>query len=144
MRHEEDTDEFEEIELTPEEHASLVSRYGKDVTTCEVDGRRWAFKKPSRAQWRAYKCDRQSVEPNTKADAGVALARACVVPFDPNGTVTAEREAFDAIGEEYPGALDLFASLVEASAVGPLNYRGVKPPKPSKPDVATSTPPPKA
>jgi hypothetical protein len=137
-------DDLEEVELSPEEHASLVSRHGKDVTVYDAGGRRWAFKKPTRAQWQAYKCDQQSPNPTTKADAGVALARSCVVPFDPAGSVAAEREAFDALGEDYPALLDLFASLVEASAIGPLPIRGVKPPPASSKGAATSTPPPKA
>jgi hypothetical protein len=44
-------DDLEEVELSPEEHASLVSRHGKDVTVYDAGGRRWAFKKPTRAQW---------------------------------------------------------------------------------------------
>lgn len=137
-------EDLEEVELSLEECASLVSRHGKDVTAYDAGGRRWAFKKPTRAQWQAYKCDQQSPSPTTKADAGVALARACVVPFDPAGTVAAEREAFDALGEDYPALLDLFASLVEASAIGPLPIRGVRLLPASTKGGATSTPPPKA
>jgi hypothetical protein len=137
-------DEVADAILTPEEHASLTSRYGDKATAYEAGGRRWVFRRPSRAQWRAYKCDQNSMDPTTKADAGVALARGCLAPFDPKGTVEAERAAFDALGEDYPGLLDLFASIVEASAIGPLPFRGVKPPSSSPGVAATSTPPPKA
>lgn len=137
-------DEVQDAILTPEEHASLVSRYGKDVAAYDANGRRWAFKKPTRAHWRAYKCDQNSNDPTTRADASVSLARACLVPFDPSHTLDAERAAFDALGDEYPAILDLFGAVVEASAIGPLPLRGVKPPSSSLAAVVTSTPPPKA
>lgn len=137
-------DEVQDAILTPEEHTSLVSRYGKDAMAYDAGGRRWAFKKPTRAHWRAYKCDQGSADPTTRADASVSLARACLVPFDPQGTVETERAAFDALGDEYPGSLDVLGALVEASALSPLPLRGVKPPSSSPAAAATSTPPPKA
>lgn len=137
-------EDLEEVELLPEEHTSLTSRYGDKATVYEAGGRRWVFRRPSRAQWRAYKCAQNSLDPTTKADAGVDLARMCLAPFDPKGTVEQERAAFDALGEDYPGLLDLFATIVEAAALGPLPFRGVKPPPASSKGDATSTPPPKA
>lgn len=137
-------DEVQEAELSPEEHASLTARFGERFAAYEAGGRRWVFTRPTRPQWRAYKCDQQSHDPTTKADAGVALARACLAPFDAKGSVAAEREAFDALSDESPALLDLFATIVEASALGPLPFRGVKPPSASSKGDATSTPPPKA
>ena len=121
-----------EAVLTADEAASLAARYGASAKAWDVGGRRWALKKPSRAQWQAYKCDQQSADPTTKADANVALARAVVVPFDPAGTVEKEREAFDAMGDEHPALLDLLGAVAEGLAVGPLAVREVKPP-PSTP-----------
>lgn len=133
-----------EATLTADEAQSIASRYGASAKAWDVGGRRWVLKKASRAQWQAYKCDQQSPDPTTKADANVALARAVIVPFDPAGTVDKEREAFDALGEEYPALLDLLGAVAEGLAVGPLAVREVKPP-PSTPSVSkTPTSPPTA
>lgn len=124
-------DEKEAV-LTAEEQTSVATRYGASAKVWEINGRRWVMKKPSRPQWQAFKCDGISPDPTTKADAGVTLARGLLVPFDPAGSVEAERAAFDAMGEEYPALLDLFGALAEQLAVGPLAVREVKPP-PSTP-----------
>lgn len=134
--------EEKEATLTVDEHASLTSRFGAGWKAWEINGRRWAIKKPSRPLWQAYKCDQQSADPTTKADAQVALARSCLVPIDPSGTVEREREAFDAMGEEYPALLDLLGVLADQLAAGPLAVREIKPP-PSTPRVSeTPTSPP--
>ena len=127
-------DSEKEATLTEAEHASLTGRFGAGWKAWELGGRRYALKKPSRALWQAYKCDQLSSDPTTKADAGVTLARACLVPIDPTGSVEAERAAFDALGEESPALLDLLAALTENLAAGPLAVREVKPP-PSTPRV---------
>lgn len=121
-----------EATLTEAEHQSLTGRFGASWKAWELGGRRYALRKPSRAQWQAYKCDQLSPDPTTKADAGVTLARGCLVPIDPAGSVEAERAAFDAMGEESPALLDLLAALTENLAAGPLAVREVKPP-PSTP-----------
>ena len=90
-------DEVQDAILTPEEHSSLTSRYGKDAMAYEAGGRRWAFRKPTRAHWRAYKCDQSSNDPTTRADASVSLARACLVPFDPSHTLDAERAKIETL-----------------------------------------------
>lgn len=127
-------DSEKEATLTEAEHASLTGRFGAGWKAWELGGRRYALKKPSRALWQAYKCDQISPDPTTKADAGVTLARACLVPIDPTGSVEAERAAFDAMGEESPALLDLLAALADQLAVGPLAVRELKPP-PSTPPV---------
>ena len=121
-----------EATLTADEAASVASRYGASAKVWDVGGRRWVLKKPGRPQWQAYKCDAQSPDPTTKADANVTLARSLLVPFDPAGTVEKEREAFDAMGDEHPALLDLLGAVAEGLAVGPLAVREVKPP-PSTP-----------
>ena len=123
-----------EATLTPEEAQSVASRFGAGAKVWEIGGRRWVLRKPTRPQWQAYKCDTLSADPTTKADAGVTLARALLGPFDPSGTVDAERAAFDAMGEEYPGHLDLLGALAEGAAYGPLVPRELKP-RPSTPPV---------
>ena len=131
-----------EATLTPEEAQSVAARYGSAAKVWEVGGRRWVLRKPSRPQWQAYKCDQQSADPATRADAQVALARSVIAPFDPAGTVEREREAFDAMGEEYPALLDLLGVLADQLAAGPLAVREIKPP-PSTPRVSeTPTSPP--
>ena len=116
-----DPDEVQEAELTPEEHTSLTSRYGDKATVYEAGGRRWVFRRPSRAQWRAYKCAQNSLDPTTKADAGVDLARMCLAPFDPKGTVEQERadavfpHRADAVSQYQPSrrCLDRRAAIAE-------------------------------
>ena len=76
-----------EAVLTAEEAASVASRYGASAKVWDIGGRRWVIRKPTRAQWQAYKCDQQSVDPTTKADAQVALARSVIAPLDPAGSV---------------------------------------------------------
>ena len=121
-----------EAVLTEAEHASLVSRFGPSWHVFERDGHRWVLKKPSRPQWQAYKCDANSADPTTKADAKVALARMTLVPFDPSGSVEAERAAFDAMAEDCPAMADEFGEVAWALGFGPLAVREVKPP-PSSP-----------
>lgn len=125
------TDE-NEATLTADEALSIASRYGAAAKVWDVGGRRWVLKKPGRAQWQAFKCDAQSPDPTTKADANVALARSLLVPFAPDGSVEKEREAFDAMGDEHPALLDLLGAVAEGLAVGPLAVRELKPP-PSTP-----------
>lgn len=139
-----DADEVQDAELSTEEHRSLTARFGDRFAVYEAGGRRWVFTRPTRAQWRAYKCAQQSPDPTTKADAGVELARMCLAPLDATTPIASEREAFDTLGEESPALLDLFATIVEASALGPLPFRGVKPPPASSKGAVTSTPPQKA
>jgi len=127
-------DDEKEATLSETELASLTGRFGAGWKAWELNGRRWAIKKPSRPQWQAYKCDSLSPDPTTKADAGVTLARGCLVPIDPAGSIEAERLAFDALGEECPALLDLLATLTENLAAGPLAVREIKPP-PSTPRV---------
>jgi hypothetical protein len=122
----------QEASLTEAELASLTGRYGASWKAWELGGRRYAVRKPTRAQWQSYKCDQLSPDLTTKADAGVTLARGCLVPIDPSGSVEDERKAFDAMGEESPALLDLLAVLTENLAAGPLAAREVKPP-PSTP-----------
>lgn len=118
----------QEASLTEAEHASLTGRFGASWKAWEVGGRRWALKRPPRPLWQAYKCDQLSPDPTTRADAGVTLARGCLVPIDPSGSVEDERKAFDAMGEESPALLDLLAVVVDGLAVGPLVYRELRPP----------------
>jgi len=123
-----------EATLTDAEHQSLAARYGASVRVWELNGRRFALRKPKRGEWQAHKCDAGSADPTTKADAQVQLARTVLVPIDPSGSVDVERAAFDALGEEYPALLDLLGALAEGLAAGPLAVREVKPP-PSTPLV---------
>jgi len=128
--------------LTVAEHQSLTARYGANVKVWDLNGRRFAVRAPKRAEWQAYKCDQQSGDPTTKADAQVLLARAVLVPVDPDGSVDAERKAFDALGDEYPALLDLLGALADSLGAGPLGVREVKPPS-STPRVSeTPTSPP--
>lgn len=134
-------DDHEAI-LTDAEHQSLTARYGASVRVWELNNRRFALRKPRRAEWQAYKCDAASTDPTTKADAQVQLARTVLVPVDPSGSVDAERIAFDVLGEEYPALLDLLGALAENLAAGPFAVREVKQP-PSTPRVSeTPTSPP--
>lgn len=135
-------DDEKEATLTEAEHASLTGRFGSGWKAWELNGRRWAIRKPTRPQWQAYKCDSISADPTTKADAGVSLARGCLVTIDPAGKIEDERTAFDALGEECPALLDLLGTLTENLAAGPLAVREIKPP-PSTPRVSeTPTSPP--
>lgn len=118
----------QEATLTPDEHASLTGRFGAGWLAFERNGHRWVLKKPTRAQWQAYKCDQLSPDPTTKADAKVTLARMVVVPFDPNGSVEAERAAFDALAEECPALVDEFGEAAWGLGYGPLAVRELRPP----------------
>ena len=133
-----------EAVLTPEEQQSVAARWGASAKVWDIGGRRWVIRKASRAQWQAYKCDALSADPTTKADALVQLARAVIAPFDLGGTVEKEREAFDALGDEYPALLDLFGVLAEQLAGGPLVARELKLPASTPPGSKTPTSPPTA
>lgn len=136
------SDDMTEARLTPDEHSAILSRFGASVKVWDIGGRRWVLRKPSRAQWQAYKCDALSADPTTKADATVQLARGLLAPFDPTGSVESERASFDALGEEYPALLDLFGALAEQMGAGPLAVREVKPPPSTPPVSKTPTSPP--
>jgi hypothetical protein len=128
--------------------AKAVAIHGERVAVYELGGRFWCVAVPARtfrAQWQRYKAAQISPDPTTKADAGVQLARAMLVPHDAPATtdaVKAERAAFDAMGEEFPALLDVLASGAEALGFGPLPMRGARPPSSSGPGDATPTSPP--
>ena len=128
------SDDQNEATLTADEAQSIASRYRASAKVWEIGGRRWVIPKPSRPQWQAYKCDLNSTDPTTKADAAVALARSVIRPFAADGTIEKEREAFDAMGEEYPALLDLLGALADQAGAGPLVVRELKP-RPSTPPV---------
>jgi hypothetical protein len=128
------SEEQSEAILTAEEVQSVASRYGASAKVWEINGRRWVVPKPTRPQWQAYKCDLNSADPTTKADASVALARSVIRPFATDGTVEKEREAFDTLGEEYPALLDLLGALADQAGAGPLVVRELKL-RPSTPPV---------
>jgi len=122
----------------------VVGRYGDRVAVLELGGRVWALAVPRgaiRKLWQVFKIESQSPDPTTKADAGVRLARALLVPADPQGKVADERAAFDDLGEDSPALLDLLAETAEALAHGPLPIRVAPPPSSSTPHDATTTSP---
>ena len=123
---------------------SVVARYGDRVAVLELGGHTWALAVPKgtmRKLWQVYKIESQSPDPTTKADAGVRLARALLVPPDAQGKVADEREAFDSLGEDSPALLDILADAAEALAHGPLPIRVAPPPSSSTPRDATPTSP---
>lgn len=81
-------------------------------------GRDWAFKKPSKAQYSAFKVDLGSQDRAKAADAFLDLAKTCLVPM-PGTTREAERAAWDDLCEEYPGAADEIGTEVLKLAEGP-------------------------
>lgn len=119
--------------LTPEEHASITGRFGATAKVYELGGRRWCLRKPRRPEWQAFKVDQQSQDATTRADAPVTLAKALLVPVDPNGTVDAERKAFDDLSEEYPALIDVLGVWAVNGAEGPFPLREIKPPASTPP-----------
>ena len=88
------------------------------ATVQTAGGRDWAFRKPSKAIYSAYRADSASQDKDKAADALNQLARACLVPL-PGRELGAERAAWDQLGEDYPAAPDVVAMEVLALAVGP-------------------------
>ena len=130
--------------------AKAVALHGDRVAVYELGGRVWCLAVPRqgfRMFWQRYKAQQQSADPTTKADAEVQLARSMLVPCGAAATaeaVKAERAAFDAMGDEYPGLLDVLGAGAEALALGPLPIRAASPPSSSAADGATPTSPPTA
>lgn len=130
--------------------AKAVELHGDRVAVLELGGRVWCVAVPRsgfRALWQRYKAQQQSPDPTTKADAGVQLARAMLVPADAPATpeaVKVLREAFDAMGDESPALLDILGEAAEALALGPLPIRAASPGSSSSPGGATPTSPPTA
>lgn len=102
--------------LTPEQWASLEAA-GAATVQCAA-GRDWAFRKPSKAIYSAYKADSASQDKAKAADALSDLARACLVPL-PGSTLDDERAAWDQLGEDFPGAVDVIGMEVLGLAIGP-------------------------
>ena len=92
------------------------------ATVQAAGGRDWAFRKPSKAIYSAYRGDSASADKAKAADALGDLARACLVPL-PGRTLDEERAAWDQLGEDYPGAVDVVGMEVLALAVGPHEVR---------------------
>lgn len=120
---------------------ALVARHGKKIRVLDLNGRRWVLKGPTRAQWQMFKCDSTSMAPLAKVEASVQLARAVLAPYDPAGDVDSERKAFDALGEEYPGLLDVMGAHAEGLACGPLPVRELGPASSTPPVSGTPTSP---
>jgi hypothetical protein len=127
--------------------ARAVELHGDRVAVLELGGRVWCLAVPRqgfRALWQRYKAAQSSPDPTTKADAAVQLARALLVPAGRAATsdsVKGEREAFDALGEDYPALLDLLGEAAEALALGPLPIRAASPPTSGAQPGATPTSP---
>lgn len=137
-----DIDTMPDAEVPAAVWAALVARVGKNIRVIDAVDRRWVLRCPKRPEWIEAKAAKASPDPTTSVMATVMLARRCLVPFDPTGDVKAEREAFDAMCDEYPAMGDLFGMAVEALALGPLPLRGVSAAPSSLPHAATPTPPP--
>lgn len=91
----------------------------RDVRAYEMGGRLWFLRRPSRLEWLKYKTDAAHQDAVTRVRAGELLARACLVPAAPGRTVAQERDAFDALGEEYPALPDLLGMMAVTLAAGP-------------------------
>lgn len=105
-----------ESTLTPEDWATLDAM-GVATVQCAA-GRDWAFRKPTKAIYSAYKSDSASQDKAKAADALADLARACLVAM-PGRTLDDERAAWDQLAEDYPGAVDVIGMEVLGLAVGP-------------------------
>lgn len=135
---------------TPELNAAramAASIHGDRVAVLELGGRVWCLAVPRqgfRAMWQRFKAMQASPDPTTKADAGVQLARAMLVPVDAPPTDAAKkalRADFDAMGDEAPALLDILGETAEALALGPLPIRVASPGSSSSPGGATPTSP---
>lgn len=102
--------------LTEADWAALDAAGVATVQT--AGGRDWAFRKPSKAIYSAYRADSASADKAKAADALSDLARACLVPL-PGRALDDERAAWDQLGEDFPAAPDVVAMEVLALAVGP-------------------------
>lgn len=105
-----------ESTLTEADWAALDAAGVGTVQT--AGGRDWAFRKPSKAIYAAYRADSASQDKDKAADALAALARSCLIAL-PGRTLDDERRAWDELAEEYPAAPDVIAMEVLALAVGP-------------------------
>lgn len=125
--------------------AKAATIHGDRIAVLELGGRVWCIAVPRtgfRALWQRFKAMQGSADPTTKADAGVALARAMLVPLDAPAdpaAVKALRLDFDAMGDEYPALLDVLGDTAEALALGPLPIRAASPGSSSSSDGATPT-----
>lgn len=88
------------------------------ATVQAAGGREWAFRKPTKAIYSAYRSDSASQDKAKAADALCELARACLLPL-PGHSLEDERAAWDQLGEDYPAAPDVVGMEVLALAVGP-------------------------
>lgn len=91
----------------------------RDVRAYEMGGRLWFLRRPTRVEWLKYKTDRDHQDAVTRVRAAELLARAVLVPTAPGRTVAQERDAFDALGEEYPALPDLLGMMALGLAAGP-------------------------
>jgi hypothetical protein len=99
----------------------------RDVRAYEMGGRLWFLRRPSRVEWLKYKTDAAHQDAVTRVRAGELLARACLVPSAAGRTVAQERDAFDALGEEFPALPDLLGMMAVTLAAGPHGAAEKKP-----------------
>ena len=125
----------EPLTITPAQHAELTARAKGTVRIFQVDGHVYVVRKPGRADWLKYKTDGLSTDVATRARRDELLCRSCLVPFDPAGTVAAERLAFDTLGDEAPAMQDVLSAACVDLAYGEASVREATGfPSPASPD----------
>jgi hypothetical protein len=97
------------------------------VRAYEMGERLWFLRRPTRVEWLKYKTDSAHQDAVTRVRAAELLARAVLVPTAHGRTVAQEREAFDALGEEYPALPDFLGGLAATLAAGPYGVAEKKP-----------------
>lgn len=107
-------------DITEAEWAALDAAGAKLVIP--GGARDWAFSKPTKAQYSAFKADLASQDRSKAADAFADLAKACLVPW-PGSTLDDERDAWDDLCDEYPAAPDAIGAEVHKLAEGPREIK---------------------
>ena len=123
----EEVQEAQSLDAATTELLLAARKAHRDVRAYEMGGRLWFLRRPSRVEWLKYKTDSAHQDAVTRVRAGELLARACLVPARAGGTVAQEREAFDALGEEFPAVPDLLGMMAVTLAAGPHGAAEKKP-----------------
>ena len=122
-----DADDDDAPELPEAQVAEIKIRCGGKFYAASHGGHLFVFRKPKGPEYLKFKVEQASPVAVTAAEAGVTLARTCIVPADPKGSIKDEREAFDRILEDAPAvAFEILAPAVVGLAFGEAEFRQKK------------------
>lgn len=126
LDHDEDSEELTPSALDPAHVTALEGEHGR-IAIVAAGGREWVLRRPKLAEADAFY---DAVDGGGQRSAALrTLARQCLLPSVPGGTVKGEREAFQKLAETAPAAARFVASAALTLSVGEGELTGKRLPR---------------